>query len=226
MLIPTVSHALPPMQWALAAAKRLECGSLLPLCFYAQTTCLSPYPIFPISPMTGHATRFDPANRATEHTPVGCGEESPRSCRRVGNRNGGWSAAVLGRINPTTDPTTRFDSVNRTTEHTPVGCGEESPRSCRRVGNRNGGWSAAVLGRINPKTDPMPRLDHANAASEHSPAGDTHTPCLSPYRHPRGSSTDLDNRRLEQEAVRGPCRNQGQNPNNEPVTLLGSAPRQ
>ncbi|NLH73712.1 MAG: hypothetical protein GX456_11720 [Verrucomicrobia bacterium] len=48
-----------------------------------KTTCLSPYPIFPISPMTGHATRFHPANRATEHTPVGCGEESPRSCRRV-----------------------------------------------------------------------------------------------------------------------------------------------
>ncbi|NLH73511.1 MAG: hypothetical protein GX456_10705 [Verrucomicrobia bacterium] len=40
-------------------------------------------PMFPISPMTGHATRFDPANRATEHTLVGCGEESPRSCRRV-----------------------------------------------------------------------------------------------------------------------------------------------
>ncbi|NLH71502.1 MAG: hypothetical protein GX456_00445, partial [Verrucomicrobia bacterium] len=50
---------------------------------YAQTTCLSPYPIFPISPITGHATLFDPANRATEHTPAGCGEESPRSCRRV-----------------------------------------------------------------------------------------------------------------------------------------------
>ena len=42
-LIPMVSHALPRMQWALAGAKRLECGSLLPLCFCAQTTCLSPY---------------------------------------------------------------------------------------------------------------------------------------------------------------------------------------
>jgi len=41
-LIPMVSHALPPMQWASVAAKRLECGSLLPLCFYAQTTCLEP----------------------------------------------------------------------------------------------------------------------------------------------------------------------------------------
>jgi len=52
--------------------------------------------------MTGHATRFDPANRATEHTPAGCGEESPRSYRGVGNRNGVGSAAVLGRINPMT----------------------------------------------------------------------------------------------------------------------------
>jgi len=40
-LIAMVSHALPRMQWAVVGAKRLECGSLLPL-FYAQTTCLSP----------------------------------------------------------------------------------------------------------------------------------------------------------------------------------------
>ena len=42
-LIPMFSHALPRMHSALVGAKRLECGSLLPLCFYAQTTCLSPY---------------------------------------------------------------------------------------------------------------------------------------------------------------------------------------
>ena len=42
-LIPMVSQALPPMQWALVGAKRLEYRSLLPLCLYAQTTCLSPY---------------------------------------------------------------------------------------------------------------------------------------------------------------------------------------
>ncbi len=41
-LIPMVSHALPRMQWALTGAKRLECGSLLSLCFYAQPTCLEP----------------------------------------------------------------------------------------------------------------------------------------------------------------------------------------
>jgi len=41
-MIPMVFHALARMQWALAGAKRLECGSLLPLCFYAQTTCLEP----------------------------------------------------------------------------------------------------------------------------------------------------------------------------------------
>jgi len=40
-LIPMVSHALPRMQWALVGAKRLECGSLLPLSLYARTTCLS-----------------------------------------------------------------------------------------------------------------------------------------------------------------------------------------
>ena len=42
-----VSHALLQVQCALAGAKRLECGSLLPLCFYAQTTCLSLYPTHP-----------------------------------------------------------------------------------------------------------------------------------------------------------------------------------
>ena len=42
-LIPMVSHALSRMQWALAGAKRLECGSLLPLCFHAQTRCLASY---------------------------------------------------------------------------------------------------------------------------------------------------------------------------------------
>ncbi|NLH74675.1 MAG: hypothetical protein GX456_16625 [Verrucomicrobia bacterium] len=39
-------------------------------------------PMFPICPMTGHATRFDPANRATECSPAGCGQECPRSCTR------------------------------------------------------------------------------------------------------------------------------------------------
>ena len=42
VLIAMVSHELPSMQWALVTAKRLECGSLLPLSLYAQTTCLEP----------------------------------------------------------------------------------------------------------------------------------------------------------------------------------------
>ncbi len=46
-LIPVVSHALPRMHWALAGAKRLECGGLPPLCSSAQTTCLSPYGLIP-----------------------------------------------------------------------------------------------------------------------------------------------------------------------------------
>ncbi|NLH74730.1 MAG: hypothetical protein GX456_16905 [Verrucomicrobia bacterium] len=43
VLTPMVSYALPRMQWTLAGAKRLECGSFLPLSFYARTTCLSQY---------------------------------------------------------------------------------------------------------------------------------------------------------------------------------------
>ncbi|NLH73996.1 MAG: hypothetical protein GX456_13150 [Verrucomicrobia bacterium] len=35
-----------------------------------------------INPTTDSTTRFDHAHRAAEHTPVGCGEESPRSCTR------------------------------------------------------------------------------------------------------------------------------------------------
>jgi len=42
-VIPMASQGPPRMLWALVSAKRLECGSLPPLCFYAQTTCLSPY---------------------------------------------------------------------------------------------------------------------------------------------------------------------------------------
>ncbi|NLH72652.1 MAG: hypothetical protein GX456_06330 [Verrucomicrobia bacterium] len=39
-LIPMVSYALPRMQWALEGAKRLECGSLLPLCLmHKQRVC-------------------------------------------------------------------------------------------------------------------------------------------------------------------------------------------
>ena len=41
-LIPIASHAPPRMERTLPGAKRLECGSLLPLSLYAQTTCLSP----------------------------------------------------------------------------------------------------------------------------------------------------------------------------------------
>jgi len=41
-LILMVFHALPRMQRALVGAERLECGSLLPLCVYAQTSCLEP----------------------------------------------------------------------------------------------------------------------------------------------------------------------------------------
>ncbi|NLH72748.1 MAG: hypothetical protein GX456_06820, partial [Verrucomicrobia bacterium] len=36
-----------------------------------------------INVTTDPTTSFDHADPAPEHSPVGCGEESPRSCRRV-----------------------------------------------------------------------------------------------------------------------------------------------
>ncbi|NLH71654.1 MAG: hypothetical protein GX456_01210 [Verrucomicrobia bacterium] len=42
-LIPMFSNPLTRMHSALVGAKRFECGSLLPLCLYVQTTCLEPY---------------------------------------------------------------------------------------------------------------------------------------------------------------------------------------
>ncbi|HOK77208.1 MAG TPA: hypothetical protein PLW35_05730 [Verrucomicrobiota bacterium] len=86
----------PRMQWALVGAKRLECGSLLPLCFYAQTTCLEP-------------DRHDAENNVSvpiSASPADALEETPTL----------GSAAVPGRINLMTDLTTRFDHANPTTE--------------------------------------------------------------------------------------------------------------
>ncbi|HOK78944.1 MAG TPA: hypothetical protein PLW35_14635 [Verrucomicrobiota bacterium] len=51
------------------------------------------------------------------------------------------------------------------------------------------------------------------------------TTCLSPYRHPRGSTTDFGSRRLKQGTICGPRHNQGTNPNYEPVTLYRLAPK-
>jgi len=53
-----VSHALPSMQWALVGAKRLECGSLLPLWFYAANNVsvpIWPHSVSPPIPMVSHA---------------------------------------------------------------------------------------------------------------------------------------------------------------------------
>ncbi|NLH75190.1 MAG: hypothetical protein GX456_19265 [Verrucomicrobia bacterium] len=48
------------------------------------------------------------------------------------------------------------------------------------------------------------------------------TTCLSPYRHPKGSSRDFGNRRLEQGTIGSPRHDPGENTNNEPVTLFAS----
>ena len=63
-LIPMVCNALPRMQWALAGAKRLECGSLLPLCFYARTTCLSPCRVIRKTPFAYSALFVVETNQA------------------------------------------------------------------------------------------------------------------------------------------------------------------
>ncbi len=66
------SHAPPRMQWALADAKRLECGSLLPLCFYARTTCLSSYRVIRKTPFAYFAFFVVDTNQT-----IGCSLPSP-----------------------------------------------------------------------------------------------------------------------------------------------------
>ncbi|NLH75269.1 MAG: hypothetical protein GX456_19665 [Verrucomicrobia bacterium] len=57
----------------------------------------------PHQPDDRSCTCFNHVNASPGLSPAGCGEESPRSYRRVGENNGAGSAAVPGRINPTTD---------------------------------------------------------------------------------------------------------------------------
>ncbi len=88
-LIAMASHALPPMQWALAGAKRLECGSLLPLCFYAQTTCLEP-------------DRHDAENNVS--VPISASEGFLHRLRqpRIGTRDSSRATPQSGRKTQTT----------------------------------------------------------------------------------------------------------------------------
>ncbi|NLH72089.1 MAG: hypothetical protein GX456_03430 [Verrucomicrobia bacterium] len=47
-----------------------------------------------INPTTDRRACFNHANQSPEHPPAGCGQECPRSYRRVGGNNGVGSAAV------------------------------------------------------------------------------------------------------------------------------------
>jgi len=82
-LTPMVSHPLPWMQWALVGAKRLECGSLLPLCLMPKQRVCPHIPYSPSarSPVMRRSSipQIGPPNIHR----LGCGEESPRSRRRV-----------------------------------------------------------------------------------------------------------------------------------------------
>ncbi|NLH71730.1 MAG: hypothetical protein GX456_01595 [Verrucomicrobia bacterium] len=54
-----------------------------------------------INPTTGRAARFNQANLVPEHTPAGCGEESPRSCRALGKqRRSGARPSQAASIRP------------------------------------------------------------------------------------------------------------------------------
>ncbi|HOK77079.1 MAG TPA: hypothetical protein PLW35_05080 [Verrucomicrobiota bacterium] len=134
-----------------------------------------------------------------------------RAPARAGKRNGAGSAAVLGRISPTTDRAPVSITQTRRPNIDRLGAGKNA-RAPARAGKGNGAGSAAVLGRINVTTDPTTSLDHANPAPEHSPVGDAQTTCLSPYRHPRGTSADFGNRGSAQGTICSACRNPGARP--------------
>ncbi|NLH74203.1 MAG: hypothetical protein GX456_14200 [Verrucomicrobia bacterium] len=77
-LIPMVFQALRRMQWALVGAKRLECGSLLPLCFYARPTCLSPCLV-----IRKTAFAYSAFFVVTTNQIVGCSFPNPIGCMRL-----------------------------------------------------------------------------------------------------------------------------------------------
>jgi len=65
-----------------------------------------------INPMTNLAACFNHANPVPERSPVGCGQEWPRSCQRAGASNGSGARPSPAAFNPTTDRAPRFDHTN------------------------------------------------------------------------------------------------------------------
>ncbi|HOK76192.1 MAG TPA: hypothetical protein PLW35_00550 [Verrucomicrobiota bacterium] len=86
------------MQWALVGAKRLECGSSLPLSLKAQTTCLEPY-------------RHDAANNVS--VPISAFEGFPQQTSAPGDWNKGQPAgnAAIRMQDPDNEPVTLFASL-------------------------------------------------------------------------------------------------------------------
>jgi len=115
-------------------------------------------------------TRFIHANPTPEHSPVGCGEESPRSRNALGKPKAVRSAAVPGRINPTPDLTpVSFTQIWRPTVHR-LGAGKNAraPAARRKPQRRR------ERGRPRPHQPDdrsHTRFIHANPAPEHRPAG-------------------------------------------------------
>ncbi|NLH74009.1 MAG: hypothetical protein GX456_13215 [Verrucomicrobia bacterium] len=84
-----------------------------------------------INPMTELTTRFDHANRTTEHPPAGGGEESPRSCTRW-KRQRRWERGRPRPHQPDDRSYTRFDYAHPAPDYSPAVGGQEWPRSCTR----------------------------------------------------------------------------------------------
>jgi len=65
-----------------------------------------------INATTDPTTRFDSVNRTTEHTPVGCGEESPRSCTPWTKQRRSGARPSSAAFNPNHRSCTCFNQPN------------------------------------------------------------------------------------------------------------------
>jgi len=84
-----------------------------------------------INPTTDPTTRFNHTNPPPDHSPVGGGEESPRSSTRSKKQR----PRERGRPRPhqpDNRPCTSFDHTNPAPDHSPAVGGQECPRSCTR----------------------------------------------------------------------------------------------
>ncbi len=80
-------------------------------------------------------------------------------------------------------------------------------------------WPHSISPLIPMVSHPLPRMQWALVSAKRLECGSllppcsyVQTPCLSPYRHPRGSSTEFGNRPFEPGTICGPRRKPGTTP--------------